>query len=232
SCMIYEAWVKPGACKQLLEGGFVLIVNDEIVSISRDGLPYMHGEYPYTKFEHVPTSKFYADSVIVDVISLQKDYNEVRAQIADARNKMGYPQLLAAKGSISPEKITNESGLVIQYRPGLPAPVPMQLAQLPAHIIQEQDRILLDIEDITGQHQVSKGNTPPGVTAATAISFLQERDDSYLVHTYQSIEQGFEKIAGQALQLAVQYWDDQRLVKTAGEDGSFDVLLLSGADLT
>jgi hypothetical protein len=89
----------------------------------------------------------------------------------------------------------------------------------------------MDIEDITGQHQVSRGGAPPGVTAATAISFLQEKDDNLLTHTYQSIESGYEEIARQTLGLVVQYWDVQRTIKVVGTDGYFDVLQLKGVDL-
>lgn len=230
SCMVYEVWVKPGGSRFYPQGGHMIIVDNIIMSIT-DGLPYEHGEYPFAKFEHVPTSKFYAESVIVDTIELQREYNEIRSQIADSRKKMGKPQFVAPKGSISAAKITNETGLVIEYKPGHAPPTPIPLAEIPSYIIQEQDRVLLDIEDISGQHQVSKGNTPPGVTAATAISYLQERDESYLEHTYASIESATEKIATHTLGLAVQFWEEERLVKVVGEDSSFDALMLKGSEL-
>lgn len=229
SCMIYEAWVKPGATALLPNGGLITLVDTHIVGLTDQGLPYQHEEYPFTKIDHIPTARFYGDSIIVDVEGLQKDYNSLRSQIAETRKKMAKVQLLAQKGSIVASKMTNEIGLVVEFR-GMP-PTPIPLSELPSYVIQEQDRILLDFEDITGQHQVSKGNTPPGVTAATAISFLQEKDDSYLVHTYQSIEQGYEKIGRHTLNLVVQFWDAKRMVKVVGEDGAFDTLLLMGADL-
>jgi hypothetical protein len=97
--------------------------------------------------------------------------------------------------------------------------------------MQELDRIVMDMEDISAQHQVSKGNTPSGVTAATAISYLQERDDSVLSHTYLNIEQGYEKLARQVLSFVVQYWTVQRTVKVTGVDGAFDALALKGSDI-
>ena len=83
----------------------------------------------------------------------------------------------------------------------------------------------------SGQHQVSKGSAPPGVTAATAISFLQEKDDSYMVPTFQSVEAAYESIGRQTLGLAVQFWDVPRLVKIAGEDSEFDVQQLVGSQI-
>jgi hypothetical protein len=89
----------------------------------------------------------------------------------------------------------------------------------------------MDMEDISGQHEVSKGSVPSGVTAATAISFLQEKDDSILSHTFASIERGMEDVAGQTLGLIKQFWDTPRLVKVVGSDGFFDVLQLEGSEI-
>lgn len=229
--MCYELWAKPGAHKLLPNGGLVHVIGDQVVYSNKDGIPYQHGKYPFTKFEHIPTGKFYSESSILDLIPLQREYNRTRSQITEAKNRMAKPQLMVAQGSVDPSKITTEPGLAIMYKPGLPPPTPLPLVPLPNYVLEEQDRIISDIEDICGQHQVSKGQAPPGVTAATAISFLQEKDDGILSHTYISIEEGWEDIAYQTLNLVVQYWDTQRMVKTVGADGAFDTMLLQGADL-
>lgn len=231
SVVIYETWMKPGAHKLMPNGGVIISIDDIVVSITRDGLPYNHGQYPFTKFEHIPTSTFYADSPLVDLNSLQREYNTLRSQISDAGNRMAKPQLIAAKGSIVASKITNEPGLVIEYKAGFPAPQPMQLSPLPQYYVEQQDRVLADMEDIGGQHDVSRGNAPAGVTAGTAISFLQEADNSYRTPQFQNIEDGYSRIAQQTIENFVQFVDIKRKIKTIGADGSFDTLLLNGADL-
>src|SRR4249920_3681563 len=231
SVLCQELWVKPGGCEYFPNGGMVQIVSDQVVGYYDQGIPYKHGEFPFTKFDHIPNGRFYSDSVIVDVISLQREYNRTRSQIIEAKNRMAKPQLIAPLGSVNASKITTEPGLLIEYRPGLNPPQPLQLQPLPNYVLQELDRSLIDMEDISGQHQVSRGTVPPGVTAATAISFLQEKDDSLLTHTYQSIEAGFEEIARQTISHVVQYWDIPRTIKVVGTDGYFDVLQLMGTDV-
>jgi hypothetical protein len=231
SVMCYEVWIKPYGHPDFPKGGMVQVVGDNVLYQTKDGIPYLHGEFPFTKFEHIPTGHFYADSTITDYIPLQKEYNRTRSQITEAKNRMAKPQLLYAKGSIDPAKITTEPGLAIGYRPGLPPPTPMPLVPLPNYVLEEQDRILSDMEDISGQHQVSRGDAPPGVTAATAISYLQEKDDGILSHTFESVEEAWESIAKQTLNLVVQYWDTERTVQTVSADGGFDVLMLKGSDL-
>jgi len=228
SVLCLELWAKPGAHRLLPEGGVVHVVGDQIVGRSA---MYAHGMYPFTKFSHIPTGKFYAESVITDLIPLQREYNRTRSQITEAKNRTAKPQYVIAKGSVDMKKWTTEPGLGIEYRVGMPPPQPMPLQPLPAYVINELDRHIGDMEDISGQHEVSKGNAPPGVTAATAISFLQEQDDSLMSHTFASVEEGWESLAKQTLQLVVQFWDMQRSVKTIGADESFDVLQLAGSDI-
>ena len=231
SCVVREFWVKPGATLLMPQGGLVTLVDDTIVQITDTGIPYQHGEFPFTHFTDIPSATFYASSVVQDLEVLQLEYSSLRSQIAESREKMAKPQLLAPKGSVSAAKITNTVGLVIEYRPGMERPTPLPLTQLPTYIFEEQAQILSDMEDLSGQHQVSKGQTPPGVTAATAIGFLQEKDDTFLATTYGSIEYGWVSIGRQTLALAQQFWNVERTVKVVGEDGVFDVQTFSASDL-
>lgn len=230
SVVVYEFWVKPGTTNLLPKGGFFVMVEDVLVDYY-EGLPYTHGEYPYTKVEHLFNDTFWADSPLVDLIPLQKEYNEVRTDIGVAARRMGNPQLLAAKNSIVPGKMTNEPGAIIEYRPGLPAPTPLALSQLPQYVVEQQDRIIQDFEDISGQHDISKGQAPAGVSAGTALQYLGERDDNYLTPQYQGIEDAIERVARQTLMLFQQFVDIKRKIKVVGLDGAFDTLLLSGADI-
>jgi hypothetical protein len=228
--LCYEVWVKPGNVEFLPNGGMYTIIGDQIVQFV-EGNPYIHQQYPFVKFGHLPTGRFYYDSGINDLIPIQREYNRTRGQIIEAKNRMSHPQIIAAQGSVDAAKITTEPGQVIQYKLGYPEPKPFPLQNLPAYVMQEIDRLLLDFEDISGQHQVSKGQVPSGVTAATAINFLQEQDESMMSATFQNIEEGFEKIGYQTLCYVKQYWDTPRIVKVAGRDQQFNVVSFQGSDL-
>ena len=231
SVVVYETWVKPGATKLMPQGGVIISVDDILISVYKEGFPYDHGEYPFTKFEHIPTATFYADSTIVDLSQLQREYNGLRSEIAEAGRRMAKPQLIAPMGSIVPSKLTNEPGLVIQYKPGMAPPQPLPLSPLPQYYLDQQDRVLTDWVDISGEREVSRGDAPPGVTSGTAISYLQEASNQYLTPQFLSIEAGVEKIAGHTIGLFVQYVDMPRKIRTIGADGAFDTMLLRGADV-
>lgn len=225
-----EVWIKPGMHVKFPNGGMFTVLGDQLVQ-AHDGWPFEHGEYPFIKLDHIPTGKFYSDSIITDLVPLQKEYNRTRSQIVESKNRMARPQLMAALGSLDPSKVTNEPGQIIFYKPGYAPPAPLPLQGLPGYVLQELDRCQADMDDISGQHEVTKGRVPPGVTAATAISYLQEQDDSKLSHTIDSIEDGIEKLGRQILSHVVTFWDVSRIIRVVGDDGTFDSITLKGSDL-
>lgn len=231
SVLVIEMWAKPGACKYLPQGGLVTLVDDEIVQFSDTGIPYAHGEYPFAHLHGIQNGKFYRRSVIKSLIPLQREYNRVRSQIIHAKNLMAKPQMMYQDGSVDPRKITAKAGIWIPVRPGFQYPTPVPIQPLPNYVLQEVQQLATDFEDISGQHQISKGDSAPGVTAATAMAYLGERDDAYLTTIFNSIEAALEKVARQSLSLFVQYVDTPRLIKTVGSDGSFDAMMLSGSDI-
>lgn len=231
SALIIEAWIKPGATRLLPKGGFVTIVNDQIIQAGLRGIPYPHGEFPFAKMSHVPTGRFYAESVITDLIPLQIEYNRTQSQIIEAKNRTSKPQMLYDEGSVVPQKISTEPGLWIPVRPNAIRPQPIPITELPAYVVQFNERQERNFEDISGQHEVSRGGAPGGVSAATAIAYLAERDDSYLATTISSLEMAVETVARQSLTLAADYWDVPRLIKATGEDGGYEAILLKGSDI-
>lgn len=228
--LILECWVKPNKVSLFPQGAVFTVIGDELAQ-GMFGWPYEHKKYPFAKIDHIPGGKFYADSSIVDLIPLQREYNRTRGQIIEAKNRMAKPQLAAEKGSIDPSKITSEPGQVVLYTPGFNPPQPIPLQNLPSYVLQELDRILLDWSDIAGIHEVSQGQVPPGVSAATAISYLQEQDETKLSHTVESLEIAIEKTAQMTLSYVSQFWDASRTVKVTGLDGTFDAMAFRGSDL-
>lgn len=231
ACLFIEAWIKPGTHPEFPNGGLITVVDDFIIQACMDGMSYSHGMYPFTKFEGVPSGGYYPTSATEDFIPIQMELNRNRSQRSESRNLTAHPQWIAQKGSIDVSKWRAEPGQVLEYNMGTQKPEPMPVNNMPNYVIQEEENILRDMEDVSGQHQVSKGSAPAGVTAGTAISFLQEADNSFMATVFFSIERGFEKIAKQTIMLAVQYWDTPRMVKITGRDGTFSVKNLLGADL-
>lgn len=225
---VKEIWIKPNA--QFPEGLVATWAGEQILA-KEEGWPFSHGQFPFTKLDSMPTGRFYADSIVTDLIPLQKEYNRTRSQIVEAKNRMSKPQLLAPRGSIDPSKVTTEPGLIIQYTPGFAEPKPIPLQNLPSYVIQEVERIQIDMNDLSSQHEVTKGQTPPGVSAATAISYLQEADDSKLKFAVDSLEEGVERIGRHLLSHVKDFWTAERTVQVIGLNGSWESYEFSNSNI-
>lgn len=230
SVICHEVWIKPGGHRSFPNGGLLTVISGQMVQ-RMDQYPYPHGEYPFAKFDHVQTGKFYSDSVVTDLIPLQRELNRTRSQIIEAKNLMAKPQLIAAKGSVNPRKITSEPGQVIEYTPGLAPPTPLPIQSLPSYVLQEVDRLVQDMDDVSGQHEISRGQNPSQVTAYSALSYLQEQDESKLAASVSSVEEFVEKIARLYLKYVVYFWDLPRTVRIVGRDKMVDAAAWKGSDL-
>lgn len=225
---VKEIWIKPN--KEFPDGAVCMWAGNEILHF-QSVWPYEHGEYPFSRINHIPTGRFYADSVIVDLIPLQRELNRTRSQIIESKNRMSKPQLIAPRGSLDASQITTEPGLVIFYQPGYAPPQPLPMQGIPSYVLQEVDRIQMDMDDISAQHEVSKGKAPPGVEAATAISFLQEQDDNKLAPTVSSLEECLEKTGRHLLSHVVQFWKAERVINITGTNSVWEARKLTGKDL-
>lgn len=225
---VKEMWIKP--CPKFKEGAVVVWAGEQILAKTFKW-PFSHRQYPFTSLGAIPTGRFYPDSVVTDLIPLQKEYNRTRSQIVEAKNRMAKPQLIAPRGSVDPNKITTEPGLIIQYTPGFAEPKPLPLQNLPSYVIQEVERIQVDMNDLSSQHEVTKGQTPPGVSAATAISYLQEADDSKLKSAVDMLEEGVEKLGRHLLCHVKDFWTAERKIQVLGSNGTWEAYEFSNSNI-
>jgi len=232
---VKEIWIKPNV--RYPAGAMFVWAGGKLLFSSSDPLtgdpkwPLYKKEYPFTDFKGVPTGRFYGESTIVDLLPIQKEYNRTRSQIIEAKNQMSKPQLLAPRGSVRADQITSEPGLVIFYTPGYEKPTPLTLTGLPEYVLQELDRSLLDMADISGQHEVSTGTVPQGVTAASALAFIQESDDTMIAPIISSLETGVERVGRHWLCHVHERWDEAHMVKVLGPDNTWEIKEFSKLDL-
>ena len=257
-CYVKEFWVKP--CKEFKDGAMFIMSNDTMVYMYegipepqvedqldmggmddvlaaitqkplKNDYPYEHGEYPYAKVDAIPTGRFYGESIIQDMIPLQREYNRSRSQMIEAKNRTSKPQYTYTQGAIDPNKVTSEPGLMISVAPGFGPPVPLNNPDIPQYVLGLDERTLKDLDDISGQYEITKGRTPPGVEAASAIAYLQEENDTRLYYAVASIEEAVQCIGQQTLSLVDQYWEEERLIKVVSRNSVFESMMFKAADL-
>jgi hypothetical protein len=230
SVLVKEVWLKKDAHPDFPEGGLLTIISNRVVQ-HLEKWPWPFPEYPFYKYDGIPTGSFYSDSIIVDLIPLNKEYNRTRSQMIEIKNMMGKPKFLYPKGSINPRQISSEPGQGIPYIPGFDKPTVIAGVEVPASMHNELDRLNEDFDDISGQHEVSRGEAPTSITSGTAISYLQEQDDANLTYQVASIEYAIELLGKHYLKYVTRYWDEERLIKITGKDNDFEAKKWKGSDL-
>lgn len=224
SVLVKEVWIKPHAHRDFPEGGVLTVINDRVVQHTPKW-PYPFPEFPFYKYNGIPTGGFYSDSTIVDLIPIQKEYNRKRSSMIEIQNMMGKPKLVYPRGSINPRMISSEPGQSIPYTPGFEKPEVLPGTEVPVSFVNEVEQLQVEFDDISGQHEISRGGTPnSAISSGTAIAYLQEQDDAKLNYQVASIENAQELLGAHYLAFASNYWDNDRLIRVTGKDDAFEAL--------
>jgi hypothetical protein len=229
--MVMETWIRPGVEPRFPRGGVVITIGDEIVAMSKEKFPYDFEKYPFAVLTGIENGRFYRRSLVESLIPLQADFNKTAGLIMQTKNQMANQGFFYDSGSLDPRKITNQIGQWIGTDVSFRRPEAIPTKEIPQYVIQWMQQLSTLTDDISGQHQVSRAIAPGADTAASAIQILQEKDDDFLASTLASIDHAFKDAATFVIGLAIQFWDEPRLVKIAGAERSFAVHQLTGADI-
>lgn len=221
--LVKEVWIKPFGHPDFPKGGMLTIVGSKVVQ-EKTEWPCPFPEYPFYMYRGVPTGGFYTDSIVQHLIPLNKEYNRTRSQVIEIKNTMGKPKILYQQGSLDPRMINSEPGQSIPYKPGFNPPTPINGVEAPQTFDREIQTLTQEFDDISGQHEISRGGAPADVKSGTAISFLAEQDDTKLSYKIASISFGMQLIGKHHLCYISKYWDSDRLVKISGRDNQYEAL--------
>jgi len=193
--------------------------------------PLSHGRFPFAKIDHIPTGMFYGDSAVKSLIPLQKEYNRTRSVMLESRNLAGKPQWGYITGSIDPKKFTSKPGLLLAVQLGFDFPKALDQPELPPSVTNELEVTINDMDDVSSQYEITKGRTPPGVEAASAIAYLQEENDTVMYHTVSSLEAAVQETGVQVLSLVYDFWPSERIVNMTSKNQFMETRQFKKADL-
>lgn len=177
--------------------------------------------------------EFFAGATMTDAVGLQREYNEANAFIKEHHNLLLRGKWLVPIGSnIRRGQITSEPGEVIQHTPGLP-PKQAELRPLPEAVYLERKRIIEDFQLVTGLFKISMGGSPPpGVTSGRAFLTMQEADDTDFGPFLTMLEDAMAELGMLTLRIIQNRYDEERLIRVAGENRRYRVRAFKGSDLS
>lgn len=230
---IREHWGKPGS---KFPGHYVWCQNTILLADER---PF--DSMPYVMLTGIPVpGRLWPMSIVELLRGPQVELNKSLSQMKENANRIGNPTLFVNKMAIGDyEQFRDQTmmpGGSYPYDSSMLAPgqLPAQYLEappLPEYIADLPQREEQAIEDISGQHEVTNANVPPGVTAASAITLLQEADDTRLGLAIQDYEVQIGRFGQKILSLVANLYTDARTIQLGGDDSAWEIFDFKGAML-
>lgn len=184
---------------------------------------YKHGMYPfvldvYTPIEGLPVG----EGLIQEFVPMMRYVNRY-ADYIDMNLRMSSKGRLLVNRNAGIDKdalLDWETDVVEGDRIDASALQWMQTQPFTGAVTQQMMQLQTDIKQDSGQNQFSRGETAGGVTAASAISALQEAGGKITRLRTNVFNQGFQSIVEQIVWLISQFYDNKRTVLVTGRTPS------------
>jgi hypothetical protein len=178
AAVVKEYYERPSAKYQ--KGRLIVVANG--VTLYSGDSPYSgteHGDWhPYSecRWELVP-GRFWGRGPLDDAVEVQKQINSIDSLIVLVRKTMAIPQKLIPTGiGITPGEWTGRPSQEIYYKDNGTGAKPevIQPSHVDQQVFAEREQRVADLKEISGAIDILKGDRPPGVNAASALSLLYE----------------------------------------------------------
>lgn len=220
--MMLEYWYRLYDAKQkrytinvaYLAGG-VLLANEKDV--------YAHGLYPFVADVFTPIEGLPVGDGLVQELAPMMRYVNRYANYIDMNLRMSSKgRLLVDRAAgIDKEALLDwETDVVEGDRIDASALTWMQNQPFTGAVTQQMLQLQMDIKQDSGQNQFSRGETAGGVTAASAISALQEAGGKITRLRTNVLNQGYKAIVEQVMWLISQFYDKKRVMFITGDNNS------------
>jgi hypothetical protein len=226
---VRQFWLRPGG--RTAPNGLVFTWSGQTILEEPRPFPYQHKQLPFVPFNMLPAlgGDPAGRTWVSDLIGMQRDYNDARSREATIRRTLT-PKILAATGSIDPNRITSRVE-VINYNPLGQAPrLDMPDGRWMAQFETAMNRTDQEMGDRAGMQEVSQGKAASSAPAAGILA-LQEADETKLAISAKEMAASIEHLGHQILMLVKQFWSEERTIRTWSRDGQLEVDQFSGADL-
>lgn len=219
--LVRECWVKPNPATApngaiIVFGGRKVLGRSEWPEWLRASMGFT---YPFARIAYNWEAGFWGGAFIDDLVEPQRRRNQAVERVANYLRLMSKISTALPKGT-EPRHLFDGEATIWEVPPGMAAPShPVVPPILGDTVKMELENTAQALQDLSYQHEVTKGTTPPNVRAGIAIEALKEADDSPLSISIESIEEAHARLGNVILATVKGNWDEPRLITVVGEDG-------------
>ena len=233
SVKVKEYWEKPSTKHP--KGRRVTIANGELLAYVDDigfgDQDDTERELPFFPFVHIVIpGRVPGQSIIEDLIPVQREYNRVRSKIIEYNKKMSGKWVIEEDSLV--DDITDADDQILEYHKHCNPPKIEQPGNLGADVYKNLEQLLEEFYFISGQQEVSHGSTPTGVTSGVAIQFLQEQDDTVMGPTIRNYVRCKQKYMSYMLKMIRYMYREERTLKIVGKNKEIETVSFYGNEIT
>lgn len=227
--MIRTFWHKP--TKFLPAGAHIVYCDDAILENTE--FPYEHGQLPFVPQTDIDVySELWGRPFITNIEQMQKMYNNIQSGIARDFGIGSAPKWVMPKGACDVNSLNNDFS-IIEYS----GPVQPQLVtKSPTNQgnFQLQEALEAKISQLSNVYDISRGQVPSGVTANSALRFLDEQESQRIIVQQQKRKNTVIKSYKMMLEIMRQYYkaSDERTVRILGKTNEYLIKSLKSADFS
>lgn len=216
--MVRTFWHKP--TKYCPEGAKITYCQDLILEWL--DFPYSDAELPFVEDKDIEVmDEFWGRPFIINIEQYYKMNNSILSSQARAHGVLSAPKYVYPEGSVDKQSLNNEFGS-IAYR-GAIAPQVLQHN----YVNRGEIELAASISSRTGKlarlFDVSRGNVPPGITAAQALRLLEEQQFQAMSVTSNNRKQRVLDLYRFGIKRMAQYYkpNDGRMSRILGSNNSY-----------
>jgi hypothetical protein len=200
------------------------IVTCNGVLLADDALPYDDLEIPFERYpNYVLPREFWGMSEVEQLAGPQRIFNKMVSFALDVMTLMGNPiWMVPSTSGVDVDNLTNRPGLNVQYDPSPNGEEPKRIegVGLQPFVLQLIDRMSEWFDSIAGAQDITRGVQPTGVTAASAISTLQEAAHTRIRQKARNLDVYLQSVGQHYKSRVFQFYSAPQIIRLTGNDGA------------
>ncbi|CAB4127913.1 Head-to-tail connector protein, podovirus-type, partial [uncultured Caudovirales phage] len=187
---------------------------------------YKHGRYPFVPFVAKKNRKsILGISECRNLLNNQKLLNKlVEIPVVNSMLVANPILLVDAASGIDANKVTSKPGQIWTVRDGGAGIRYLNPPTLGGEVFKMISQMTEFMERIGGVYDANTGQTPGGVTAASAIQLLQEQGSIPLKGIARNLYATLKEVYEQMVELIKEFYTETRYLRVMGKDGKFEFM--------